>query len=114
MCVCVSQKDYLLERYEVEFKVNLMQLCGKFKSAFHSIQTKAKPVVIMNNKLKPLTADSDMTKKGIIGAQVCCAMLKYAQLSHPQISMQLSECVCEQSEHSGAGKLEILYAYFIS
>lgn len=65
----------------------LMQLCEKFKSAFHSIQMKAEPVVIMNNKPKLLTVEADRTKRGIIGVQVCCRMLKYAQLSYPQISV---------------------------
>lgn len=64
-----------------------MQLCEKFKSAFHSIQMKAEPVLIMNNKLGLLTAEADRTKRGIIGTQVCCGMLKYAQLSYPQISI---------------------------
>lgn len=39
-------------------------------------------------------------------------MLRYAQLSYPQISIWLSECMCEQSEESGASILEALY--FIS
>lgn len=62
---------------------------------------KAELVVIMNNKLKLLTVEADRTKRGIIGAQVCCGMLKYAQLSYPQISIRLSERMCEQSEESG-------------
>lgn len=65
----------------------LKHLYEKFKSAFHSIQKKAEPVVIMNNKLKLLPVEADRTKVGIIGAQVCCGMLKYAQLSYPQISV---------------------------
>lgn len=65
----------------------LMQLCEKLKSAFHCIPMKAEPVLIMDNKLELLTFEADGTKRGIIGAQVCCGMLKYAQLSYPQISI---------------------------
>lgn len=51
----------------------------------------------MNNKLKLLPVKADRTKMGIIGAQVCHGMLKYAQLSYPQISVSLSGCMCEVS-----------------
>lgn len=65
----------------------LMQLCEKFKCAFLCIPMKVELVVIMNNKFKLLTVEADRTKRGIIGAQVCRGLLKYAQLSYPQISI---------------------------
>lgn len=48
---------------------------------------KAEPVLIMNNKLEILKVEADRTKRGIIGSQVCFFILKYAQLSYPQISI---------------------------
>lgn len=60
---------------------------GKFESAFHCIQKGTEPAVIMNNKLKLLAAGADRRKVRIIGAQVCCGTLEYAQLSYPQISV---------------------------
>lgn len=77
ICMCLSRRNYSLKKMGIllQSKWTCVQLCAKFKSAFHSVQIKAELVVIMNNKLKLLTVEADRTKRGIIGAQVCCRML---------------------------------------
>lgn len=56
---------------------------GSLNLLFTPFKMKAEPVVTMSNKLKLLTVEADRTRKGIIGAQVCCCMLECAQLSYP-------------------------------
>lgn len=92
-CVCKS-KRLLAHKIGVWLQSEFMPLCEKFKSAFHAIQMKAEPVVIMNDKLKLLTAEADRTKRGNNWSP---SMLWCAQLSYPQISIWLSECMWEQS-----------------